>query len=110
VGLINYRFKDFFVSAQLNLIDYGQDKFGYYAGNSVIRDYLKTDMQANTMQNKAKTQLIDLKLGYLVNRASNLNIALGAMLREHNSELNPLQTNYIYISIGTAISNKYYDF
>jgi len=110
VGLINYRFKDFFVSAKLNLIDYGQDKFGYYAGNSVIRDYLKTDMQANTMQNKAKTQLRDFKLGYLVNRASNLNIALGAMLREHNSELNPLQTNYIYISIGTAISNKYYDF
>lgn len=110
VGLINYRFKDFFVCAKLNLIDYGKDKFGYYAGNSVIRDYLTTDIQANTMQVKASTQLIDFKLGYLVNRASNLNIAVGAMLRNHKSDFNPLQTNYVYVSIGTAISNKYYDF
>ena len=110
VGLINYRFKDFFACAKLNLIDYGKDKFGYYAGNSVIRDYLQTDIQANTMQVKAKTQLIDFKLGYLVNRSSNLNIAVGAMLRNHKSDFNPLQTNYIYVSIGTAISNKYYDF
>ncbi len=109
-GLINYRFKDFYLSAKLNLIDYGKDKFGYYAGNSVIRDYLQTDIQANTMQVKATTQIIDIKLGYLVNRSSNLNFAVGAMLRNHKSDFNPLQTNYIYVSIGTAISNKYYDF
>jgi hypothetical protein len=110
VGLINYRFKDFYLSAKLNLIDYGKDKFGYYAGNSVIRDYVQTDIQANTMQVKANTQIIDIKLGYLVNRSSNLNFAVGAMLRNHKSDFNPLQTNYIYVSIGTAISNKYYDF
>ena len=110
VGLINYRFKDFFACAKLNLIDYGKDQFGYYAGNSVIRDYSPTDMQANTKQEKATTQLVDIKLGYLVNRASNLNIAIGAMLRDHKSDFNPLQTNYVYVSIGTAISNKYYDF
>lgn len=110
LGIINYRFKDFFVNAKLNLIQYGKDKFGYYAGNSVIRDYLVSDIQPNTMQIKSTTQLIDFKLGYLVNRASNLNIAIGAMLRDHKSDFNPLQTNYIYVSIGTAISNKYYDF
>jgi hypothetical protein len=110
VGLINYRFNDFFAAAKLNLIAYGKDNLGYYAGNSVIRDYLQTDIQANTMQVKATTQLIDFKLGYLVNRASNLNIAIGAMLRNHKSDFNPLQTNYVYISVGTAISNKYYDF
>jgi hypothetical protein len=110
VGILNYRFKDFFASAKINLIDYGKDQFGYYAGNTIIRDYLPSDVQANTMQIKATTQIIDLKLGYLVNRASNLNIALGAMLRNHSSNINPLQTNYMYVSIGTTITNKYYDF
>jgi hypothetical protein len=110
LGLVNYRFKDFFVALKVNLIDYGKDQFGYYAGNSVIRDYMVKDIQANTMQMKASTQIIDFKLGYLVNRASNLNIAVGAMLRNHKSDLNPLQTNYVYVSIGTSISNKYYDF
>jgi hypothetical protein len=76
----------------------------------VIRDYKSTDIQANTMQIKATTQIIDFKLGYLVNRASNLNITIGAMLRDHKSDLNPLQTNYVYVSIGTSIINKYYDF
>jgi hypothetical protein len=110
LGLINYRYKDFFAAIKVNLIDYGKDKFGYYAGNSVIRDYLLSDMQANTMQVKASTQMIDFKLGYLVNRASNLNIAVGAMFRDHKSDFNPLQTNYFYVSIGTSITNKYYDF
>lgn len=110
VGLVNYRYKDFFASLKFNLIDYGKDRFGYYAGNEVIRDYSPTDLQANTMQYKARTQLIDFKLGYLVNKASNLNIAVGAMLRDHKSDINPLQTNYLYVSIGTAITNKYYDF
>jgi hypothetical protein len=110
LALVNYRFKDIFATIKINLIDYGKDQFGYYAGNTVIRDYLVKDIQANTMQIKATTQLIDFKLGYLVNRASNLNIAFGAMLRNHKSDLNPLQTNYVYISIGTSISNKYYDF
>jgi hypothetical protein len=62
------------------------------------------------MQVKASTQMIDFKLGYLVNRASNLNIAVGAMFRDHKSDFNPLQTNYFYVSIGTSITNKYYDF
>ena len=110
VGLINYRYKDFFAAFKFNLIDYGKDQYGYYAGNAVIRDYESTDMQANTMQIKATTQIIDFKLGYLVNRASNLNITIGAMLRDHKSDLNSLQTNYVYVSIGTSIINKYYDF
>ena len=110
VGIVNYRFKDFFATFKLNLIDYGKDRFGYYAGNEVIRDYTASAIQANTMQFKATTQVIDFKLGYLVNRASNLNVAVGAMLRDHKSDINPLQTNYLYVSIGTSISNKYYDF
>jgi hypothetical protein len=110
VGLINYRYKDFFAAAKINFIDYGQDNFGYYAGNTVIRDYLLSDIQANTMQYQSTTQLIDFKLGYLINRISNLNFALGLIMREHKSNINPLQTNYLYISIGTSITNKYYDF
>ena len=62
------------------------------------------------MQYQSTTQLIDFKLGYLINRISNLNFALGLIMRDHKSNINPLQTNYLYISIGTSITNKYYDF
>jgi hypothetical protein len=110
VGIANYRWRDLFISGKINLIQYGKDSTGYYAGNVIINNYAPADIQQNTMQLKATTQLIDVKLGYLINRTSNLNIALGAMLR--NSELagRSLQTNYVYLSIGTSITNKYYDF
>ena len=113
VALTNYRFKDFYAALKFNYISTGLDSFPkYYAGNQVITDYQPANVQSNTFLNKGKTQIIDFKLGYIINRGSNLNIAVGAMLRDFNSNLKygKLKTDYFYISIGTAITNKYYDF
>ncbi len=110
VGLVNYRFKDFFVAAKLNLMTYGKDTLKYFAGNNIMQNYLLSEMQSNTMLRKALVQYTDLKLGYVVNKASNLNIAAGALLRNQSGALGGLQTHYFYLSIGTTITNKYYDF
>jgi hypothetical protein len=110
VGIANYRWKDIFITGKINLISYGQDVKDFYAGNTVITDYLPSDVQQNTMQYKANTSIIDAKLGYVINRASNLNVSVGAMLRNNQTSTGSLQTNYVYLSVGTSVINKYYDF
>ena len=110
VAITNYRWRDFFVSAKLNFIQFGKDSTRMYAGNTVIMDYLNTNRIDNTMQLKTTTQFIDLKMGYVVNRASNLCVSVGAMLRNSSNVKETVQTNYVYFSVGTAITNKYYDF
>lgn len=58
-------------------------------------------------------QLVNAKIGYLLNPAYNLNVNLGVTYRMQNfnnfSTLNN-QTNYIYLGIRTSIYNLYYDF
>jgi hypothetical protein len=110
VGIANYRWKDIFITGKINLISYGQDVKDFYAGNTVITDYLPSDVQQNTMQYKANTSIIDAKLGYVINRASQLNVSVGAMLRNNKTSTGSLQTNYVYLSVGTSVINKYYDF
>lgn len=58
-------------------------------------------------------QLINLKVGYLINPSYNLNLALGYTYRNQNfSNFKSLnnQTNYIYLALKTSFYNLYYDF
>jgi hypothetical protein len=58
-------------------------------------------------------QLVNAKIGYLINPAYNFNLNLGMTYRAQNfnnfTNLNN-QTNYIYLGIRTSIYNLYYDF
>ncbi|MBA3663127.1 MAG: hypothetical protein H0W61_02825 [Bacteroidetes bacterium] len=60
-----------------------------------------------------ETQIVSAKLGYLVNPAYNLNVALGYTYRNQkfsNFNTSSNQTNYIYLALRTSIYNLYYDF
>lgn len=56
---------------------------------------------------------LNLRLGYVINPAYNLNIALGVIYRNQNfykfKALNN-ETNYIFLSFRTSLYNLYYDF
>lgn len=58
-------------------------------------------------------QLMNVKVGYLINPSYNLNLALGYTYRNQNfpnfKSLNN-QTNYIYLALKTSFYNLYYDF
>lgn len=58
-------------------------------------------------------QIVNLKIGYLINPAYNLNVALGFVNRNQNfpnfSKLDN-QTSYIYLALRTSFYNLYYDF
>jgi len=59
------------------------------------------------------TQIVNCKVGYLLNSAYNLNLALGYTYRNQNfpnfKNLSN-QTNYIYVGLRTSLYNLYYDF
>lgn len=58
-------------------------------------------------------QIVNAKVGWLVNPSYNLNISLGYTYRNQNfSNFSSLtnQTNYIYLGIKTNLYNLYYDF
>jgi hypothetical protein len=109
VGLANYRWHDFFITAKVNLLQYTEDSITHL-GSKVIVDYTATDQQNTNNNLKTTVRYIDLKLGYVINRVTNLNMAVGAILRNSSNALSSLQTNYVYISIGTALTNNYFDF
>ena len=56
--------------------------------------------------NGVQHEIIDLRLGYLMNPVSNLNFYLGYMNRNATNSL----TQWFYLGMQTNISNRYYDF
>ncbi len=61
-----------------------------------------------------RTTSCNLRIGYLINQAYNLNINAGINYRVQNFyTFNPskkMETNYIYIGLKTSLYNMYYDF
>ncbi len=59
------------------------------------------------------TNIVNAKIGYVINPSYNLNIALGMNYRNqnfYNFKAFNNETNYIYIGLKTNLYNTYYDF
>lgn len=86
----DYKKKRFFINAKYNYQTITLSK-GSYSYNNIV----------------------NAKVGYVINPAYNLNISLGMLYRTQNfSIFNALnnETNYIYLSFKTSLYNLYYDF
>jgi len=91
-----------------------------------IADYKKKRVFANLRYNYQSVPLtsavsdyysyvniVNARIGYLINPSYNLNIYLGMLYRTQNFSTFSLpntETNYIYIGFKTSIYNLYYDF
>jgi hypothetical protein len=88
--ITDYKYKRFFVHARLNYQDH------FYDRNLV-----------------STVQIVQAKVGYVINPAYNLNVALGVSSRSQNfsnfAHLNS-RSNYIYVAFRTSLYNLYYDF
>jgi hypothetical protein len=117
VGFINYRIKDFFIQLKGNYAVKGND----FGGNNFGGNIFRSSGSVHVLQPQDKFQTTgglrtiityqDVHIGYLINRASNLNVVVGVTNRvqsgtgkvSYNSQL-------VYFGLRTSLANFYYDF
>jgi hypothetical protein len=91
IMLADYKYKRFFTNARAH--------FQVHKSAFIQKD--------NTVN------LLNAKVGYLVNPSYNLNISIGIISRMQNFytfNASKQQTNYIYIGLKSNLYNLYYDF
>jgi len=116
IGILNYRYKDFFIEAKINYAIYGNDTLSSNYGKNIFY----SENTANKGQNSSGNSLLqgikttlfikDFKLVYLINPATNFNILLGISDRQVSSALLKKNSVYLYFGVRTSLTNFYYDF
>ena len=99
VGILRYRFRDFFISG----------KWVYSGRNSLVRDELANGVSIETLREE-DVFYQDYAFGYLINPRTNMKIKLGYISRELSYEDITEETGWYYISFITDLKNVYYDF
>jgi hypothetical protein len=134
--------RNFFLQAEFNSVGRGSynnqgitdqsythynQPLAYTPGNGqeliLIADYKKRRIFTNIRYNYqtvytgkktyAYSNIVNGRLGFLINPSYNLNVSLGINYRLQNfSNFKPFnaETNYIYLSLRTNLYNMYYDF
>ncbi|HXC03159.1 MAG TPA: hypothetical protein VNZ86_00330, partial [Bacteroidia bacterium] len=116
IGIIHYTFKDFFVEAKANYARIGSDSTGKFYGQTIFASdnlaWIGSGQHSVPMLQGVKSTLTigEFKFGYLINPAYNLNIMIGALVRDYRNDLYHEKTSYIYFGIRTSMTNMYYDF
>jgi hypothetical protein len=113
---IHYKVGDFFLQARYSTAKLGADSAGY---QNFGQDVFKTDYAAyypatGTTYTIGQGQshsinYLDLRIGYMISYASNLNIALGYVNRNMQTGATSTPTSYVYVALRTSLTNTYYD-
>ena len=116
VAILNYRWKDFSAEIKINYILFGADTGASHFG----KDIFQSDNNAAYYQNgtpvtllegiSSKLLIADLRLCYLMNPKTNMNLILGYTYRKEASDLINTNTSYLYFGFRTSLTNFYYDF
>ncbi len=116
IGIINYRYRDFFIQAKGNYAVKGNDSLNYNFGGNVFKsdNTFPSNQQLENIQTTQglKTTIIyqDIHVGYLVNPSTNFNIVVGLSNRSEITEGVNKQTQFVYFGVRTSFANFYYDF
>jgi hypothetical protein len=118
VSFVNYKYKHWYVELKFNYAKYGADTANTHWG----QDIFKSDYDAqrpgheqsfgNINGQGLSTTLTykDIRISYLVNPVTNLNISIGISDRIEKSVLNKSHQTLVYFGIRTSLQNLYYDF
>ncbi|MCW3104854.1 MAG: hypothetical protein JWO09_3294 [Bacteroidetes bacterium] len=116
VGFINYRIKDFFIELKGNYAVKGNDSAAYNYGGNVFRSSavfpVDQPLEGIKTAQGIKTTVMyeDVRIGYLVNPATNFNIVIGVSNRTEQALGKAHNTQFVYFGIRTSLANFYYDF
>lgn len=116
IGFLNYCIKDFFVELKVNYALKGIDTLSNNFGGNVFKPsgVFPVGQQLDdvkTLQGLKSTTIIkDIHVGYMLNRATNLNVIAGVSIRTEQTAKTLSRTEFIYVGIRTSLANFYYDF
>ncbi|RMG85390.1 MAG: gliding motility protein RemB, partial [Bacteroidetes bacterium] len=118
VTLISYHKDRWFGELEIMYAAQGRDTLNSNWGTDVYKDY---ELRERDYDNKtgqgvhARTLYTDVKVGYLFNPQTNLRLEVGFSRRHFKPEIETPElktntTNYFYLGLTTALTNRYYDF
>ncbi|MBK5286800.1 MAG: hypothetical protein JJE25_15525, partial [Bacteroidia bacterium] len=113
VGLLDDRWKQWYMNAKVISATIGADTAGLNFGSNIFSNYFSYRKEyGNYILQGLKTNLFyyELKLGYTVNPLYNFNIELGLAGRDYKNDFYEEKTMLITFGIRTNLTNKYYDF
>lgn len=116
IGFLNYSIKDFFIEIKANYAIKGNDSLNSNFGGNIFKesDVFSSSQnleKAYTTQGMKSTIITkDIHVGYMLNRASNLNMVMGISFRTEQTYKSLSRTEFIYVGIRTSLANFYYDF
>jgi hypothetical protein len=116
VGILSYRISDLFAEVKVNYAKVGRDSAGYNLGGNPLASnnfaFYGVNSNINEHLQGLKTTITnkDLRIGYMLNPSTNMNIVLGATWRELENAAITSKTIYYYVAFRTSLNNTYYDF
>lgn len=116
VGILSYQFKDISLQMKTVYAIVGRDSAGVSYGQNIFNSDFDAVNGAFSFNNEigqgVRTTLMinDIRLAYLINPATNLNLFLGYRGRRETFGSSENTTTYVYFGFRTALRNLYYDF
>jgi len=113
VGIVSYNFKGVFITAKINTGQLGIDSAGGVFGQNVLLTDNSGRNRANNsflQGRKTKLEIIDIKAGYIINPAYNLQIFVGFFNRRWINNKQEIYSRFISFGLRTNLYNTYLDF
>lgn len=114
LGFVGYRWKDLWFEMKAVHSQVGRDTTGYSFGSNVNRAIPSSHEPGDPARiyrgGRVFQTFVDTKVGWIVNRASNLNLILGFNYRKAWSASSSEEIQFVYFGIRTNLRNLYYDY
>jgi len=108
-----YHFDRLFFEFKYILARYGTDSGAFNSGHNIFRSYTdgRRDQGNFVGQGVAnKLTQIDANVSFLINPASNMNVAVGITRRENTVGTKVTKTNLVYVALRTSLENLSIDY
>lgn len=104
IGILNYRYKRWFLQTKFHLIHHETTPGGSIFTIPSDDELMEYEEFINEIA------ILDVQCGVFINPKNNMNFSLGWMYRTESLSLVEHKTNWIYFAFRTSLFNKYYDF
>ena len=113
VSIINYRYKNFLIKVEGMYALTGSDTGAANLGGNIYKSTDKYQMEyGNRVGQGLQSKIIygEFRFSYMINPSYNFLFDLGVIYRRMSNQNELNQTEWFFIGVRTALSNRYHDF